>query len=507
MSNADQLSPQTAPRSRRRLGVPSVVFMIIAASAPLTVAAGGFPTSLAVTQNQGIPLAYLLVGLVLVVWSVGYAAMSRHITNAGAFYSYISQGIGRPIGVGASVVALIAYNSFVVGIYGLFGFQISSLLSQWLGWQLAWWIPVLIGIALVAILGVNQVDLSAKVLGVLLCLEFVIVVIFDVTSFAVAPEGVSAAPFAPSTLFVAGFGAVLAFSIAAFAGFEGAAIYGEESKDPKHTVARATYIAVGIIALFYSLSAWAMIVGFGPSSIIDNATSEGAGLLFGFLGSHLGVVVTDLANVLFVTSLFAALTSFHNAVARYFFSLGREGVLPSSLAKVNRRGAPYVGSLLQTGIAIVVTVIFAIIGANWVPPEGLPAELFPVVTMFSWLTNNGGLGLVLLMAIVSIAVVGFFAKNQRDATLWQRAIAPIIAAVALLGIFVFVIANFNVLLTSDPTAPPTAATFVLPAIAIVPGIIAAIWGLYLRNARPQVYSQIGHGTEGAGAPQLAATED
>ncbi|WP_440708899.1 APC family permease [Herbiconiux sp. YIM B11900] len=487
----------TGAASRRRLGVPAVTVMIIAASAPLTVLAGGVTTAFAVTGVIGVPLLYLLLGLVLAVFAVGYAAMSRYVVNAGAFYAYIAQGLGRPLGVGSSLVALVSYNAMQIGIYGLFGFTVSSQLAVWFGISLPWWVPVLVGIAVVGVLGVNRVDLSAKVLGILVALEFVVVIVFDVASFTVAPEGQSVAALDPANLFVPGIGAVLAFGIAAFMGFESAAIYGEESKDPQRTVARATYLAVGIIALFYMVSAWAMTVGIGPSAVIGESASQGPDLIFNFMALHLGQIVADLGHVLFITSLFAALVSFHNAVARYFFSLGREGVLPAALGRVRERsGAPVVGSLTQTVLAVVVVAAFAIAGASWVPPEGLPTELFPVLTLFTWLTNAGALGLVLLMTVVSIAVIGFF-RRRRDAGvgIWSRVIAPALAAVALGTVLVLIIANFTVLLTSDPTAPPTATTFILPAVIIVPGLVGIVWGLLLRRRNPRVYAQIGHGAE------------
>lgn len=331
----------TSVSTKRRLGVPAVTFMIIAASAPLTVLAGGVTTTFAVTGVTGVPLSFLILGAILALFAVGYAAMSRYVTNAGAFYAYIAQGISRPAGVGASLVALMAYNLMQVGIYGLFGFTVSSLLSARLGIAVPWWIPVLVCIAIVGWLGVNRVDLSAKVLGILVALEFLVVIAYDAMSLAVAPEGVSAAGFSPETLFVPGIGAVLSFGIAAFMGFESAAIYGEESKDPKRTVARATFAAVGIIAVFYAVSAWAMSIGTGPSAVIGTAATDGPDMIFAFLGSNGGVVLSDIAQLLFVTSLFAALVSFHNAVARYFFSLGREQVLPPALAAVRAgSGAP-----------------------------------------------------------------------------------------------------------------------------------------------------------------------
>lgn len=474
---------------RRRLGVPAVTFMIIAASAPLTVLAGGVTTTFAVTGVTGVPLSFLLLGGTLAAFAVGYAAMSRYVVNAGAFYSYVTQGISRPVGVGVSMVALMAYNLMQVGIYGLFGFTVSDLINQRFGVALPWWLPVLVCIAVVALLGVNRVDLSAKVLGVLVGLEFLVVIVYDVASFAVAPEGVSGAPLSPESLFVPGVGAVLSFGIAAFMGFESAAIYGEESKDPKHTVARATYTAVGIIALFYALSSWAMTVGTGPSAVIDASAQQGPDLMFSFLGDHAGVLIADMARLLFVTSLFAALVSFHNAAARYFFSLGREHVLPRKLGAVRRHsGAPYAGSIAQTVIAVVVTAAFAVAETG-----STLGDLYPVLTMFTWLTNVGAMGLVLLMTVVSLAVIGFFRKNKHDAGIWTRLIAPGLAFLLLATIFILIVINFNVLLGQTDTS---ALTFILPAAIVVPGLLGVVWAFQLRRNQPAVYRRIGHGEEG-----------
>ncbi|QYF90378.1 APC family permease [Arthrobacter sp. PAMC25284] len=474
---------------RRRLGVLSVTFMIVAASAPLTVLAGGVTTTFAVTGVMGVPLSFILLGLVLTLFAVGYAAMSRFVTNAGAFYAYIAQGLSRPLGVGAALVALVAYNLMQVGLYGLFGFTVASMLSAKFGIAVPWWVPVIVCIAVVAALGVNRVDLSAKVLGVLVGLEFLAVMVYDIMAFAAAPEGASAVALSPESLFVPGIGAVFSFGIAAFMGFESAAIYGEESKDPRKTVARATYLAVAVISTFYAISAWAMTVGAGPSAIIAESTRSGPDLMFVFLETHGAVLLSDLAQILFVTSIFAALVSFHNAVARYFFSLGREQVVPVVLSRVRRTsGAPFAGSLAQTAIAVVLTTGFAMAGSG-----SELGELYPVLTMFTWLTNSGALGLVLLMSVVSLAVIGFFLRRgDRDISVWKHRIAPALAFMLLGTVTVLIVVNFDVLLGQPE---PTALTYLLPAIIFLPGVAGVLWGLRLKRTRPALYQAIGHGPE------------
>ncbi|GAA1720249.1 APC family permease [Isoptericola hypogeus] len=499
----DEPAQAAGPRGERRLGVIAVAFMIVAASAPLTVVAGGVTSTFSVTHVVGVPVAYVLLAVALAVFAVGYAAMSRHITNAGAFYAYVAQGIGRSVGVGASLVALVAYNMMQIGIWGMFGFQVSTLIAEKTGASVPWWAGVLVGIAVVGWMGVHRVDLSATVLGVLVALEFLVVIVFDVVAFAHPAEGFSTAPVEPASLFVPGIGAVFAFGIAAFMGFESAAIYGEESKDPRRTIPRATFLAVGVIGVFYAISAWALALAVGVDKILDPAgiAPEEAGppLFFGFVAEHLGTLWVDLMSVLFITSLFAALVSFHNAVARYLFSLGREGVLPGRLAGVRAgHGAPWVGSVTQTVLALVVVGAFAVGESGWDPARGP----YPVITLFTWLTNAGALGLVLLMAVVSLAVVGYFRRDARGVGLGARVVAPVLAALALVAVLVMILANFTVLLGQESA---DATTYVLPALLLLPGLAGIAWGLRTRRARPAVYAGIGHG--GEEAPPAGATPE
>ncbi|WP_372698854.1 APC family permease [Arthrobacter sp. JSM 101049] len=471
---------------QRRLGIPALVFMIIAASAPLTVVAGGVTSNYAVSGLLGIPLSFVVLGAVLVLFAVGYLAMSRHVHNAGAFYAYISRGLGKPAGVGSAWVALMAYNAMQIGINGLFGFALSSFLANLAGLEIPWWVCSLGGWLLVGILGINKVDLSAKVLGILVALEFLVVIVYDIFAFGAAPEGVSSASLEPSALFATGVGAALAFSIAAFMGFESGAIYNEETKDPRTTARRATYIAVVVIAVFYAFSAWAMAVAEGDSLVIARSGEFGPDLMFVFLAEHAATWFVDVANLLFITSLLAALVAFHNVVSRYVFALGRENVLPAALSRVSRRSqAPVAGSLVQSVLALAVIIVFAVAGTGHEY-----GALFPVLTLFTWLTNMGAFGLVLLMALTSFAVIGFFRRTPSGNGPWTTTVAPLLAGVALTVLFGMIVANFDVLIG---LAEPGVLSWLLPAIIVVPGVAGVAAAYWLRSARPGVYAGIGRG--------------
>jgi amino acid transporter len=484
--SSDPFSAENGLR-RGRLGTAHLVFFTVAASAPLTVLGGGITTMYAVSGNIGAALSFVLLAAVLGLFAVGYGAMSRHVWNAGAFYSYIAKGLGRAGGVAGSFVALAAYNAIQIGLYGLFGAVFGDFMATKFGVEQDWWIWSLIALAVVGVLGLLQVDLNATVLAVLLILECIAVAIFDVVSIGNPAGGsVSLAGLNPGNLFTAGFGAVLALGVASFTGFESGAIYSEEVKDPRRTVARATYIAVAFTGGFYALSAWALTVTTGPENAPTASAEAGAGVIFGTLTEHAGTVVSDIAYVLFVTSVLAALLSFHNGVSRYLFALGRERVLPEFLSRTGiRTGAPVAGSLIQSALALVVVLAFVF------------ANRDPILDLFTWLSGVSAVGVVLLMTLTSAAVVGYFSRHlDTGASTWQRRVAPALATVLLFAVLVVLVLNFDALLAPGN---PSYLAWLLPGIAMVAGLIGLGWGLLLRSIRPDVYAAVGQGpTEQAG---------
>jgi amino acid transporter len=87
-----------------RLGVFAVAFFVISAAAPLTAMAGGAPVAMLLGNGPGIPLAYVVVSLILLIFAVGYTHMARHHTSTGAFYSFVSRGLRQPAGGAAAFI-------------------------------------------------------------------------------------------------------------------------------------------------------------------------------------------------------------------------------------------------------------------------------------------------------------------------------------------------------------------------------------------------------------------
>ena len=106
---------------KNSLGVGAVTFLVISAAAPLTAVAGGVPISMLLGNGNGIAGSFLLVTAILLIFAVGYVAMARHVTNAGAFYAFAARGLGGRFGGASALIAILSYNAMQIGVLGLLG--------------------------------------------------------------------------------------------------------------------------------------------------------------------------------------------------------------------------------------------------------------------------------------------------------------------------------------------------------------------------------------------------
>ncbi|MFG1602818.1 APC family permease [Actinoplanes sp. NPDC049265] len=477
-----------AALARSRLGVAPLVFSVMAAAAPLTVVAGGATAGFAVTGSTGIPLAYVVVAVVLGLFAVGYVAMSRRIVNAGAFYTYISRGLGKPAGVGGALMALAAYGPLMqVGLYCGFGVVAADFMTAHAGLTMPWWIWAYAAWAIAAVLGVTRIDLLGVVLSVLLVAEICVAVVLAVVQVRHPAGGrLSVMTLSPSNLLTTGLGAALATAIAGFVGFEGTAVFSEETKDPRRTVARATFIAVTLIGGLYAFCAWAMSVAAGPDQIVARSTAEGSALIFNLAAPHLPPAVITTGQFLLLSSIFAAILAFQNTDARIVFALAREGVFPTLWGRVGKRSkAPVGGSITQTVVAFAGIVAFVLTGWD------------PFTKGFFWLTVLGGVGVLALMTITSSAVVAFFARRDNQAGVWEGRVAPALAFVALAGVCYATVDNAAALFGVDPASGTQ--WWLLGAYPAV-FAVGVVWAFIVRRARPEVYARIGLGAHRTVSP-------
>src|SRR5579863_173551 len=470
--------------ARDKLGMFAVLAFILASIAPMTVCAGVIPTAYAVTGLAGIPAAFLVVAVVLALFCPGYVAMSRRIRNAGAFYAFASAGLGKVTGVAAALVALVAYESFQVAAYGALGPAAQAEAAAHLGVNWPWWAWALIIWAVVTALGLARVEVAGRVLAVLTAAEILIVAAETISGLA-SPAGghLDFGALSPSTLTASGAGTIGVLAVIAglaFVGFEQSPVLSEEAKNPQRTIPAATYTALAAIGVLYAAAAWAMEAHAGRAHVAAAAVAQGPGLLFGLSSSG---ALAQAAQFLFLTSLFAAALSYHNVTWRYMFALSREGVLPAALSRTSRASIPRAASLLQSFSGLVVIVVFAV--AGWPAMNGL----------FFGGGALGGLGVMILLAVTSTAVIRYLGQHRGGESVWARLTAPALSVLLLGGAIVLAVMHFGTLLGTGHGNP---AGWLLPSAFGVAAVAGLCWGAFLRARRPGVYATIGLGAHAAG---------
>jgi amino acid transporter len=427
------------------LGVLGVLFFVLSAQAPLTGVAGAVPIAVALGNGAGVPAAYAAAGVVILLFSVGFVAMGRHVVDAGALYTYISKGLGRPTGSGSAGVALFAYCAVQAAMYGLYGVIVSGLVAQYTGLDAPWWVWALVTMAIVQMLGAAGIEMGAKILTVFVLAEFSILLVFAlVTLFkGGGPEGLGfTQSFSPTAALQGAPGVALMFAVASMFGFEATAIYGEEAREPRKTIPRATYLSVAVVTGFFAFTSWMLVSANGASHATADAGKaleggDATSFVFAPVTAQFGSWAGDVLPVLLATSLFAGILAFHNSANRYLFSLGRDGLLPNALTAINRCHSPWVAGCVQTSISLVLVVPFALLGKD------------PVLTLFSWFSGVGVLGIMLLYFLTSVSAIVFFHKGRLDTRLWNTLIAPALAALALAGTIWLILVNFTTLIGGD----------------------------------------------------------
>ena len=112
------------------IGLGGVLFLTVTGSAPISAMLFNTPIVVGFGQGVGAPAAFMFATIVLVVFSVGYVAMARKKTTAGGFYSYISHGLGRELGIGTGYASVVAYSVFEASLAGGFAYFLSLKLNQ-----------------------------------------------------------------------------------------------------------------------------------------------------------------------------------------------------------------------------------------------------------------------------------------------------------------------------------------------------------------------------------------
>ncbi|WP_460060596.1 amino acid permease [Streptomyces sp. YKOK-I1] len=460
-------------RTRRVLSTRRVVFLVIAAAAPMAAIAGNEPLALVRGDGISLPAAYVIAAVVLLCFAAGYSAMSRRVANDGAFYVFVARALGKRAGAATAYVAALGYLSLAVGMAAVFGYFTSLVLAQ-SGTDVPWGVFSAAGVVVVTLFGHRSADVSARFLGLLMGLEFAVLLVLDV--LVVGHRGAQAFPaeaFSAGQLFGGSLGIAVMFAFTSFVGFESAALYGEETRTPERSIPRALYISVASIAVFYVLTSWAVIGGAGGTAAPQRAREDLGDLVFTLAEQYGGTALLDAAAVLLCTSVLASWIALHNAASRYLFALGREQVAPRALGRYHPvHQSPHVGSALVTAVTVGVVGVMGLAGAD------------PYEVIASAVVSLGTLSVVLVQAVTAAAVFVFF-RGRDDRRPFSGVVAPVVGALGLGTAFVLASLHYATLTGTD-----NALLNAVPLLIVVTAAAGAGAAQRLRARRPLAYSQL-----------------
>jgi amino acid transporter len=417
------------------VGLPGMLMQGIATIAPSFAILASF---VFIVTYAGVvtPWAYLFGGALLMLQALSAAQLAKVFPSAGGWYTWIARALHPRAGFFAGVLFSIWLPP--VGALTL-SFLAKTVLEPSIkaeyGVTIPWWIWVIAGLAIVIYFAYNGIAISEKALIITGSIEIVIMVALAFTGLvSPGPGGFSFAPLNPGNFGLASnlfLGVV--FSIFAFSGWESTGPLAEESKNPKRNVPIGLVGSVIILMIYFVFVTWGYLVGIGVNKT-------------GTIPSALAFPVATMAQRVWsgawVLLLFALLNSAiavsiacFNGGTRTWYGMGRSGVLPTALGKVNpKRKTPDNAIHLEVGMQVVAFVCILIFGVTNV--------------FLSW-ANAITIGLVLMYILANIGVMKYYLTEGRSQfNPLLHVIIPVVASAA--GVVVVWKSYFSPFTSSGP---------------------------------------------------------
>jgi amino acid transporter len=471
------VAPGPAPASGRLsagvLGTSDIVFMVMAAAAPMGVVVTLLPMAFAFGNGGGVPGTYLGAIGAMLLFAIGYVRIIPFVQNAGAFYAYIAASVGRTCGLAAAYVAAFSYFALAGSTLAAMAFFCELFFERLTGLKVHWSLWAVAGLALVAWLSYHRITLAARVLGLALAAEVALILLLDIAIIAhVGWKAMDLHVFTPARILAPGLGVAAIYAFNGVLGVEGTAIYQEEARRREVTVPRATYIAVVVVGLFYVFTAWCLASAVGVDQISTATKADPGTFVLNQSLAHLGAWGADAVSLLVLTSSFAAALGLFNNSARYLYALGRDGVLPRAMGQTHpRHQSPHIAAFALT-VALLIVILLAAL-----------ADLHPLTNVATALVGLGSVGLMALLAVVALTIPIFFA--QRGMFGFTVTLAPAAGGLVIAAATVLAFTNYSVL-TGVDSVVINRLPYLLIALATF-GVCQARW---LQRRNPALYLRI-----------------
>jgi amino acid transporter len=401
---------------RRQLGVLGAAALSLAIMAPTAAMAlnGSLAASIAGTA---VPLSFVLALVTIALVSYAFIEFARQFSTAGSVYTFNGVALGARTGFMSGWALLFTYLAFAAASAAETGAFFESFVGL-LGVHVPWVWPALVTAVLVWVLGTRDISLSTRTTLIIELLSILVIAVLAVVILARGGDsGLTAQPFAVGSAGISNVALASVFAFLSFAGFEGAATLGEETNNPTRSIPRAIAGAVFAAGIFYVIITYVQSAGFGMSAAgvkkFASSSAPLADLATRYVGTPMAVAIMAGATV----SAFACTLAGATAAARMLLTLGRDGLLPKSLARVDERH----GSPTTAMTAAVVVVVLAVAGFAL---AGTPGP-----SVFGYLGTIGVLSLLLVYLVTQVGAIRLFRSTGR----WRgpKFIVPVLAIVLL----------------------------------------------------------------------------
>jgi amino acid transporter len=358
-------------------------------------------------SGEATPFVYLACLIAILVVASGIVEMARELPSAGAFYTYVSRGLGPRAGFITGGLMFVAYALLPPGELGLIGSYVQSTLRTEAGIDVPWWLIGLVPAAAMIVLAVEGIRASLRTALILFATEVGVVVLLAIIVVGHGGRhGLSLHPLSPtaSPHGVQGLATGFVFAALSFVGFEAAATLGDEVRDPRRLVPRAILLSSALVGLIYVFCVWAEVNGLGRT-----ATNRltGASTPWNDLAATYASWLKWPVIIASVSSMFAVMINSANGIARILNTMAREGLLPRPLAAVDpRRLTPARATLVTGAFAIGAALVVGAIAGGLSDPVGGS-------NVYGYLGFLLTLGVLPVYALTNLAVARYFARAGR----------------------------------------------------------------------------------------------
>lgn len=445
----------TGALKRNSIGVLGMVGMVVAVTAPLTAAVSNLAISIASGVGAGTVLLLVLVAGVLYVFTAGYTVLSHHVVNAGAYFAYIGFGLGRQTGAAAAFVACLAYSMATAAMLAATGFFLDIAVRAYVDIAVPWFAYSALVAVLVAVLATKGIAVTQRVTTATSIAQFVAIGAIGGAILVREPERFAASAFETSGVFAGNVALSLVFCFLCYSGFEATAIYGEEARQAKRSVAVATYVSLTALTIIFTFCAMAVVAAYADEATIVDPSD----VIFGIVREYMGDWLNGPLCLLVAFSFGSTAVAYHGMATRYTFALGRSRLLPSALGNAHPRyGSPYISGYVQILISAAVITPFVVLGAD------------PFLNLFPAVAGIVAISLTALMiaccaSVICARLTGKLSVHNSWATLW----APLFAGVAISLISVVIVTNFG-----EVTGSGSVLVGLMPLLPLCAGIYGVI---------------------------------